>query len=73
MKEFSDEESGGQEGAAQSTTNTDVTAYLGSSLGLTTPSVLRSPRVGCVGTLPGRDREGKGCIFLWAGRGEGIW
>lgn len=72
MKEFADKESDDQEGAPQIITNTDIAAYLGYALGLSMPFVLRSPCVCCVGTLAVSEREGEGCIFLQAARGEGI-
>lgn len=72
VKEFADKASDDQGGASQTVRNTDTAAYFGSSLGLTVPSVLRSPCVCCGGTLAVREREGEGCIFLQAGGDEGI-
>jgi len=42
VRECAGKESDDQEGAPQIVTNTDTAAYLGCSLGLTMPSVLRS-------------------------------
>lgn len=65
-------QSGDQEGAPEVIINTDIAACLGCSPGLTVPRALRSPCECCVGTLAVRGREGEGCVFLQASRGEGI-